>query len=86
MLPRSTEVDTYAIAVKLAGMLLVQNGRITIDEIKSLPFVQGIQEAHAIAQRLATVFGHRYRIEIAGGVGAGGTETSLRIVSRGWVR
>ena len=81
MLQQPPGVDTYRIAVKLAGMLLVQNGRITIDEIKSLPFVQGVQEAHAIAQRLATAFGHRYRIEVAGGIGADDTETSLKLVS-----
>lgn len=76
------QLDTYGLAVKLAGMLLVQNGQITIDEIKSLPFVQSSQEAHAIAQRLAKVFGYRYHIEVAGGVGVGGAETRLRIISR----
>ena len=77
MLEQRPLVDTYAIAVKLAGMLLIQNGQITVREIKTLPFVQDSREAHAIAQRLTKAFARRYRIHVA--ESAGGAETSLRL-------
>ena len=72
-------VDTYAIAVKLAGMVLMQSGQITLGEIETLPFVQSKQEAYAIARRLAKAFGPRYRIEVA--EYTGGAETKLRLAS-----
>ena len=80
MLEQRPLVDTYAIAVKLAGMLLIQNGQITIREIETLPFVRDRLEAEAIAQRLAKAFTGYYRIEVAEGVGS--AETRLRLGSR----
>ena len=79
LIEQRASIDTYSIAVKLGGMLLIQNGQITVGEIESLPFVQGKREACAVAQRLAKAFGPRYRIEVAEGVG--GAETRLRLAS-----
>ena len=79
MLEHRATVDTYTIAVKLAGMVLMQNGQITLGEIQNLPFVQSKQEAYAIAQRLARAFGSRYHIEVA--EDAGGAETRLMLTA-----
>lgn len=71
-------VDTYDIAVKLAGMLLLRNGEITTSEIESLPFVNGRQEALAIAQKLSRAFDSRYRVEVSSGLRQ--SDTKLRLV------
>ena len=72
-------VDTFSLSVRLAGMLLLQNGQITVGEIEALPFVSDRQEARAIAQRLARAFGRHYRIEVP--TGPGTVDTEIRLVS-----
>jgi hypothetical protein len=56
-----------------------------LEEIEALPFVQGREEAYAIAQRLLKEFQPPYRIEIDSGFD--GSECRLRLssVSKGEV-
>ena len=70
---------TFAVSVRLAGMLLLKNAQITLEEIEALPFVQGREEAYAIAQRLLKEFQPPYRIEIDSGFD--GSECRLRLSS-----
>ena len=72
-------IDTYSVAVKLAGMLLLHDGEITVGEIESLPFVNNRQEAIAIAQKLAKAFESDYQVEVSSGLGQSGAR--LRLVA-----
>ena len=74
-------VDTYALAVRLAGMLLMRNGQITIGEIQNLPFVRDKDEAYAVAQRLVQVFGHHHGIEFTSETGGPDTRLSLNLTN-----
>ena len=57
-------IDTFGISVKLAGMLLLRHGGISVSEIEALPFVKDKQEARAIALRLTRAFESGYHVEI----------------------
>ena len=56
--------DTFAIAVQLAGMLLLREAQITIGDIEALPFVHSREEALAVAQRLLSAFGPTYGMKL----------------------
>ena len=62
-------VNTLDVPIRLASALLMSNAQITMAEIQSLPFVNNREEANAVAQNLMCIFGPRYRIEVASGVG-----------------
>ena len=68
-------VDTFAISVRLAGMLLLHNAQITLEEIEALPFVDSHEEAKAVAQRLLKAFARQYPIELT----ASPRQTDLRL-------
>lgn len=68
-------VDTFAISVRLAGMLLLHNAQIALDEIEALPFVNSHQEAQAVALRLLDTFKRQYPIELTANPG----QTDLRL-------
>ena len=62
-------VNTLDVPIRLASALLMSDAQITMAEIQSLPFVNNREEANAVAQNLMRIFGPRYRIEVASGVG-----------------
>lgn len=68
-------VDAFAISVRLAGMLLLRNAQIALDEIEALPFVNSHQEAQAVALRLLDTFKRQYPMELAANPG----QTDLRL-------
>ena len=49
-------VDTFAVSVRLAGLLLLHESQVTIRDIEALPFVSSRQEADAVAQKLINCF------------------------------
>lgn len=59
--------DTFAVSVRMAGMLLLDNTQITIEEIEALPFIGDRQEAYAVAQRLIAGFASTYGVEVSPG-------------------
>lgn len=59
--------EFHKISLTLAGMMLLRNGQITLDEIEALPFVENRQDALAIARRLLNTFGNAYRVELRTG-------------------
>lgn len=69
------KVDTFAISVRLAGMFLLHNAQITLEEIEALPFVNSHQEAKAVAKRLLKTFARQYPIELTADPG----QTNLRL-------
>ena len=73
-------VDTFAISVRLAGIFLLNNAQITLEEIEALPFVNSHQEAQAVAQRLLTAF-RQYSIELTARPGQ--TDLRLRLTAEG---
>ena len=52
--------DLHNVSVRLAGVLLIQDGEITLSDIESLPFVETKEEALSIARKLVHVFGEEY--------------------------
>ena len=56
--------DLHNVSVRLAGVLLIQDGEITLSDIESLPFVETREEALSIARKLVHVFGEEYRVEM----------------------
>ena len=63
-------------AVRLAGMLLLGNGRITLEDIRSLPFVDNDEQALHVANRLIETFDTEYEVEVhSNGPDAGATLT-----------
>ena len=59
--------DTFAASVRMAGMLLLNNSQITIQEIEALPFIDDGEEAYAVAQRLVEGFAATHHVEVASG-------------------
>ena len=53
-------IDTFDASVELAGRLLLHQGRISLEEIQHVPFVEGKQEALAVAQNLID----KYEVEV----------------------
>ena len=58
-------IDTFDISVRLAGMLLLHDGEISVSDIEAIPFVQNRAEAHAVARKLAYTFEGMYGIDIS---------------------
>ena len=56
--------DTFAISVRLAGMLLLRESQITLQDIEALPLVRNRQEAYAVAQKLLKAFGPTYGMKL----------------------
>ena len=82
LIPKAEKmVDTFAISVRLAGMLLLHNAQITLEEIEALPFVDSHEEAKAVAQRLLKAFARQYPIELAASPGQ--TDLRLRLTAEG---
>lgn len=48
--------DLESLSTKIAALLLVQRGEITLADIQALPFVDSPERAAAIAARLAAAF------------------------------
>lgn len=74
-------LDTQRIAIQLAGILLLGYGRITLADIRALPFVEDSDEALFIAQRLLDAFendGHIIEVDTDGYT----PEATLRLVGR----
>ena len=69
--------EPQRIAMKLAGMLLLQNGRVSVSEIEALPFVRDRYEALAIAQTLLRWLGDQCPIEVSGEEDPSGISLSL---------
>lgn len=57
--------DTFAISVRQAEMLLLNDAQITLKEIQALPFIDDQQEALAVAQRLVKILPSKFRVEIS---------------------
>ena len=74
-------LDTFAIATKIAGVLLLSNTEITLKDIEAIPFVSSREEAYAIAQKLVRLFGPPFRIEVDAVVRE--SEFKLRLASVG---
>lgn len=53
-------IDDFDIAVEMAGKILLKKGRISLSEIRHVPFVETKQEAVAVAQNLI----HKYDVEV----------------------
>ena len=53
-------VDNFDTAVELAGKLLLKKGRISLKEIRRVPFVESELEAMAVAQNLID----KYYVEV----------------------
>ena len=49
-------IDTFDVSVRLAGLLLLNDSQLAIEDIEALPFVSSRHEADAIAQRLVKCF------------------------------
>lgn len=60
-------VETFDVSVRMAGLLLLNNSQISIEEIEALPFIDGRREAYAVAQRLVAGFASTYKVEVASG-------------------
>ena len=58
-------MDLYELNLRLAGVLLVQNGGISLSEIEALPFVKDRREALAIAKRLLNGSVGPYRVTVS---------------------
>ncbi len=56
--------DTFAVSVRQAEMLLLNDAQISINEIQALPFIKDRQEALAVIQRLIKILPPKYRVEI----------------------
>ena len=56
--------DTFSVSVRLAEMLLLNDAHISLKEIQALPFIDGQQEALAVAQRLIKILAPKYSVEI----------------------
>ena len=52
--------------LRLAAMLLIDSGRISVDEIRALPLVESRAEAINIAQKIYDVFSERYDVTMEG--------------------
>ena len=70
-------IDEFTLSVRLAGMLLLQDGQISLEEIESLPFVNSRTESRAVAQRLLRGFSSQYNIEVV--PGSGPTDVRLKL-------
>ena len=70
-------VDRFTVSVKLAGMLLLDNGQISVREIECLPLVKNRQEANAIAHNLMEAMQPKFQISVTAGVGQTDTRLSL---------
>ena len=57
-------VDSFAVAVRLAGMLLLHDSQISLEEIEALPFVHSRLEAQAVARKLVRSFAGQYALKI----------------------
>ncbi len=56
--------DKFEIAVRLARALLLKDGELSIQDIKSIPYVRSREEAYAVARRLARISNPYYSIEV----------------------
>lgn len=52
--------------LRLAAMLLIDSGHISVDEIRALPLVESRAEAINIAQKIYDVFSERYDVTMEG--------------------
>ena len=57
-------IDRFDISVKLAAMLLMHDGAISIKDIESIPSVGDREEAYAVARRLVDGFNETYQVEV----------------------
>lgn len=74
-------LDTQRIAIQRAGRMFLGSGRITLADIRALPFVENNDEALFIAQRLLDAFendGHIIEVDTDGYT----PEATLRLVGR----
>ena len=55
------------INLQLAAMLLIQDGHLSISEIKALPFVETREEALSIAQEIYDTLSERYDMKLENG-------------------
>jgi hypothetical protein len=53
------ELDMSTLTLKIAEAILLHNGRISIEDIRALPFLDNDQEIELIADYLKTKFGTR---------------------------
>ncbi len=58
-------INAHPVSVRLAGALLLGNQSISIGEIEALPFVNGRDDAYAIAQQLIGIFGPSHGVVVA---------------------
>ena len=56
--------DKFEIAVKLGRALLLKHGQISVQEIRSIPYVRSRDEAFAVARRLANTSNPYYSVEV----------------------
>lgn len=59
--------ELHSINLRLAAALLIQDGRISISEIKALPHVETREEALSIAQEIYDVLSERYDLKMEDG-------------------
>ncbi len=59
--------ELRSVSLKLAAMLLIHDGHISINEIKALPFVETRGEALSIAQEIYDVLSERYDLKLEEG-------------------
>lgn len=53
------ELDMSALTLKLAEAILLHNGKISIEDIRAMPFLDNDQDTELIADYLKTKFGAR---------------------------
>ena len=59
--------ELRSVNLKLAAMLLIRDGHLSINEIKALPFVETREEALSIAQEIYDMLSERYNLHMEGG-------------------
>lgn len=77
-------LNTHRVAIQLAGILLRGYGRVSLSEIRALPFVENSDEALFIAQRLLDAFekdGYIIDVDTDGCT----PEATLRLIGR-WAK